>query len=51
MEPIGFHSILILLGVAVVLVALFRYLRLAADPGDLCAGIVVGPFGMGWIPT
>lgn len=50
MEPIGFHSILILLGVAVVLVALFRYLRLPQILAYLCAGIVVGPYGMGWIP-
>jgi K+:H+ antiporter len=50
MEPIGFHSILILLGVAVVLVALFRYLHLPQILAYLCAGIVVGPFGMGWIP-
>ncbi len=50
MEPIGFHSILILLGVAVVLVALFRYLRLPQILAYLCAGIVVGPSGMGWIP-
>ncbi len=50
MEPIGFHSILILLGVAVVLVAFFRYLRLPQILAYLCAGIVVGPYGMGWIP-
>jgi CPA2 family monovalent cation:H+ antiporter-2 len=50
MEPIGFHSILILLGVAVVLVALFRYLRLPQILAYLCAGIIVGPHGMGWIP-
>ncbi|MGE5241245.1 MAG: monovalent cation:proton antiporter-2 (CPA2) family protein [Bacteroidota bacterium] len=50
MEPIGFHSILILLGVAVVLVALFRYLRLPQILAYLCAGIFVGPYGMGWIP-
>ncbi|BAV34497.1 potassium transporter [Sulfuricaulis limicola] len=50
MEPIGFHSILILLGVAVVLVALFRYLRLPQILAYLSAGIVVGPYGMGWIP-
>ncbi len=50
MEPIGFHSILILLGVAVVLVALFRYLRLPQILAYLCAGIIVGPYGMGWIP-
>jgi Kef-type K+ transport system membrane component KefB len=51
MEPIGFHGILILLGVAVVLVALFRYLRLPQILAYLCAGIVVGPYGMGWTPT
>jgi len=50
MEPIGFHSILILLGVAVVLVALFRYLHLPQILAYLCAGIFVGPYGMGWIP-
>ena len=50
MEPIGFHGILILLSVAVVLAALFRYLRLPQILAYLCAGIIVGPFGMGWIP-
>jgi CPA2 family monovalent cation:H+ antiporter-2 len=50
MDHIGFHSILILLGVAVVLVALFRYLRLPQILAYLCAGIIVGPYGMGWIP-
>ena len=50
MEPIVFHSILILLGVAVVLVALFRYLRLPQILAYLCAGIIVGPYGMAWIP-
>ncbi|MCR4301186.1 MAG: monovalent cation:proton antiporter-2 (CPA2) family protein [Sulfuricaulis sp.] len=50
MEPIGFHSVVILLGVAVVLVALFRYLRLPQLLAYLCAGIIVGPYGMGWIP-
>jgi len=46
MEPIGFQSILILLVVAVVLVALFRYLQLPQVLAYLCAGIVVGPYGM-----
>ena len=50
MEPIGFHGILILLGMAVVLVALFRYLHLPQILAYLCAGIIVGPYGMGWIP-
>ncbi len=50
MNPIGFHSVLILLSVAVVLVALFRYLHLPQILAYLCAGIIVGPYGMGWIP-
>jgi CPA2 family monovalent cation:H+ antiporter-2 len=50
MEPIGFHGILILPGVAVVLAALFRYLRPPQILAYLCAGIVVGPHGMGRIP-
>ncbi|OGI45053.1 MAG: potassium transporter [Candidatus Muproteobacteria bacterium RIFCSPHIGHO2_01_FULL_65_16] len=50
MDPIGFHSILILLGAAVVLVALFRYLRLPQVLAFICAGVLVGPTGMGWIP-
>ncbi|MBI3545533.1 MAG: cation:proton antiporter [Gammaproteobacteria bacterium] len=50
MEPIGFHSILILLSVAVVLVALFRFLHLPQILAYLAAGILVGPYGMAWIP-
>lgn len=50
MDPIGFHAILILLSTAVVLLALFRYLRFPQILAYLCAGIVVGPYGLGWIP-
>src|SRR3989344_6749036 len=50
MDPIGFHSILLLLGGAVVLVAFFRYLRLPQVLAFICAGVLVGPTGMGWIP-
>ena len=50
MGQIGFHSILILLGVSVVLVAMFRYLRLPFILAYLCTGLLVGPSGLGWIP-
>jgi monovalent cation:H+ antiporter-2, CPA2 family len=46
----GFHSILILLAVAVVLVALFRLARLPQVLAYFCAGALVGPYGLGWIP-
>lgn len=51
MNAIGFQSILLLLGLAVVLVALFRYFRLPQILAYLCAGILVGPSGLGWIPS
>ncbi len=50
MQQIGFHQILVLLGVAVVLVALFRHLRLPPVLAYLGAGALVGPYGLGWIP-
>jgi CPA2 family monovalent cation:H+ antiporter-2 len=50
MGQIGFHSILVLLGVSVVLVAMFRYLRLPFILAYLCTGLLVGPSGLGWIP-
>jgi len=50
MERIGFDSILILLGVAVVLLAAFRYVRLPQVLAYLAAGVLVGPYGLGWIP-
>ena len=50
MGQIGFHSILILLGVSVVLVAMFRYLRLPYILAYLSTGLLVGPSGLGWIP-
>jgi Kef-type K+ transport system membrane component KefB len=43
MNTVGFQSILILLAAAVVLVALFRSLRLPQILTYLCAGILVGP--------
>jgi len=50
MERIGFDSILVLMAVAVVLLALFRYLRLPQLLAYLAAGVLVGPYGLGWIP-
>ncbi|KPK71051.1 MAG: potassium transporter [Acidithiobacillales bacterium SM23_46] len=50
MDSTGFHIALILLGVAVVLVVLFRYLHLPQILAYLVAGVVVGPFGLGWVP-
>ncbi len=46
----AFHYFLILLAVAVVLVAAFRYLRLPQVLAYLCAGVLAGPTGFGWIP-
>jgi len=50
MQPIGLSGVLILLAVTVVLVVVFRYLRLPQIFAYLCAGIMVGPHGFGWIP-
>ena len=50
MDHVAFHSILILLAVAVILVAVFRYLRLPQILAYLCAGVLVGPYGLSWIP-
>ncbi|MFL6624728.1 MAG: monovalent cation:proton antiporter-2 (CPA2) family protein [Sulfurifustis sp.] len=51
MNAVGFQSILILLGAAVVLTALFRSLRLPPILAYLCAGIAVGPHVTGWVPA
>lgn len=37
-----------LLGVAVVMVPLFRRIGLGSVLGYLCAGLIIGPFGFGW---
>lgn len=50
MEPMGLEAILILLAAAVVLAAVFRYLRLPQMLAYLAAGILVGPYGLKWIP-
>ncbi len=51
MQSITLGHILVLLGVTVVLVALFRYLRLPQLLAYLCAGLLVGPYGFAWIPN
>jgi CPA2 family monovalent cation:H+ antiporter-2 len=50
-ETFGLHVILILLAVAVVLVMVFRYLRLPPVLAYLAAGVLVGPHGLGWVPA
>jgi len=48
MDNVGFNSILILLGAAVFMVALFRYLNLPQVLAYLTVGILVGPTGFGF---
>lgn len=50
MEQVDFHSILILLAVAVIVVAIFRYLHLPQILAYLFVGMLVGPYGLAWIP-
>lgn len=50
MDQLGFEHILILLGGAVVFVALFRFLRLPQILAYLFVGILLGPHGLGVIP-
>ncbi|MHB8428103.1 MAG: cation:proton antiporter domain-containing protein [Acidiferrobacterales bacterium] len=51
MHPLTLGHILILLGVAVALVAVFRYLNLPHVLAYLCAGVLIGQFGLAWIPN
>ncbi len=51
MEHIGFDGVLVLMGVVVVLLAAFRYLHLPQILAYLVAGVIVGPYGLGWIPS
>ena len=50
MHSLVLGQILVLLGVAVVLVAVFRYVHLPQVLAYLCAGLLIGPFGLSWIP-
>ena len=45
-----FESVLILLAAAVLVVALFRWLKLPAMLGYLIVGMTIGPHALGWIP-
>ncbi len=45
-----FHEILVLLAVAVIAVALFRRFHLPPILGYLFVGMLVGPYGLHWIP-
>ncbi len=49
MELNTFHHILLLLGVAIVMVALFHYIRLPQILAYLVTGILIGPYGLGWL--
>ncbi|MHB8473970.1 MAG: cation:proton antiporter domain-containing protein [Gammaproteobacteria bacterium] len=44
-----FAEIIVLLGTAVLMVALFRRLHLPAILAYLCVGAIAGPYGMGWM--
>lgn len=44
-------SVLVLLGSAVVVVALFRMLRLPPLLAYIFVGVTIGPHGLGWIPA
>ena len=48
--PTSFESVLILLAAAVLVVALFRALKLPPMLGYLIVGVAIGPHALGWIP-
>ncbi len=50
MPPGNFQLVLILLVSSVLIVGLFRHLKLPPILGYLCVGILVGPHGLGWVP-
>ncbi len=43
------ESILLVIGVSIVIVALFQRLRLPSIVGFILTGAVIGPYGLGWI--
>lgn len=49
MELSTFHHILLLLGVAILMVALFHYFKLPQILAYLVTGIIIGPYGLGWL--
>jgi CPA2 family monovalent cation:H+ antiporter-2 len=50
LTPSPLQTVLILLASAVLVVVLFRTLRLPPTLGYLAVGVVLGPYAMGWIP-
>jgi len=50
MENSIFNAILVLLGSAVVVVTMFQRFRLPAVLAYLCVGVLIGPYGLAWIP-
>ena len=49
MELSAFHHILLLLGVAILMVALFHYIKLPQILAYLVTGVLIGPYGLGWL--
>ena len=49
MELSAFHHILLLLGVAILMVALFHYIKLPQVLAYLVTGVLIGPHGLGWL--
>lgn len=49
MELSAFNHVLLLLGVAILMVALFHYIKLPQVLAYLVTGVLIGPFGLGWL--
>lgn len=43
------ESILLVIGVSIVIVALFQRLRLSSVVGFILTGVLIGPYGLGWV--
>jgi len=49
MELGAFHHILLLLGVAILMVALFHSMKMPQILAYLVTGVLIGPYGLGWL--
>jgi len=49
MELSAFNHILLLLGIAILMVALFHYVKLPQILAYLVTGILIGPYSLGWL--
>jgi CPA2 family monovalent cation:H+ antiporter-2 len=49
MELGTFHHILLILAVAILMVALFHYIKLPQVLAYLVTGVLIGPYGLGWL--